>query len=371
MIMQTSVGLILFLTPSVLLIISIGFFIYFLRKTIQTKQRMYLYLTILYLIHILSHFFQTAQYAAPELIGAQVNFILHQITRMVILYLLVLILEFFGQNVLFTGKATLITVFAFLSIGGMISTPNLTYEMIETRFIVFFDELSPVIIFQLLFEFTASIWMIYQLRNYKKAAVNSKQKGIIKILFIGFILAILVPTIPNLILELFGQPPRASIIIFLNLIVILENIGILMIGGAFLRVGNNRWLLQQQKVYLIVVYSPDGIELYSKAFSKNISKDDVLLLAGGFSAVTNLFREVTDAEGSIKSILLEDKELRIIKRENFISALLVDYSTQATEEAHKQFSLKFEEEFKGELRDFAGEVSVFSAADEISEKLFF
>ncbi len=209
------------------------------------------------------------------------------------------------------------------------------------------------------------------LRRNMKSAHTSKQKKIIRILFISLLLAILLPVFPNLIESIFGRLRVRSIyqdIIFSSII---QGSGILIIGIVFYRISNNPWLLQQQEVYLLIVYSHDGLELYSKSFSKTISSESLILLAGGFYAISSMFQEITDAEGIIKAILLEDKELRIIKKEHFISALLVDYSTEATEEAHKSFADECEKKFQEELKQFAGEVSVFKKADEIVKQYFY
>ncbi len=97
-----------------------------------------------------------------------------------------------------------------------------------------------------------------------------------------------------------------------------QNIGILIIGIAFLRISKNPWLLQRQRVYFLVVYSHDGINLYSKIFSKEIISNDTVLLAGAFSAVTSLIGDCTKSAGNVKSILLEGKQLRIINQKRFI-----------------------------------------------------
>lgn len=369
--MQTIESQILFVSPIILSAASIVMFLLFLRKAIKTKQKMFYYLTILFFLHILSRVFQIGQYTVDVQNRAELSFILTQMFHMLLLYTLVLILEFYSQNILFSGKDTIVSVLVFLAMGGMISSPNLESELVDGRYIVNFAQLSPVLFFQIIFYIMASIWTTYLLYTNRKAADMNKQKILIIFLFFGIILAIFIPTIPNVIIEILGRPPGRSLILTLLVIVIIENAGILIIGIAFYWVSKNPWLLQQQKVYLIVVYSHDGVELYSKTFTEKISKDDVLLLSGGFTAIGNLFQEATDAQGSINAILLEDKELRIINKKYFVSALLVDYSTQATEEAHEQFAEEFQKRFESKLKTFSGEVSVFNKADEIVDNLFY
>jgi hypothetical protein len=256
--------------------------------------------------------------------------------------------------------------------GGMVSTPNLEAELFEAVYIISFEHLSSVVIVQMIFNVYASIWLIILLRRNLKSASIEKQKKVVKFLLIGIFLAIFLPLLPNLTRSLTGgRSPQGNLLFALVFGSILQNIGILIVGIIFYRISKNPWLLQLQKVYLLIVYSHDGLELYSKSFSDDITSESLMLLAGGFSAISSMFKEITDAEGIITAILLEDKELRIIKKEHFISALLVDYSTEATEQAHRTFAKEFETKYKKELENFSGEVSAFKEADRIVKKLFY
>jgi len=68
--------------------------------------------------------------------------------------------------------------------------------------------------------------------------------------------------------------------------------------------------------------------------------------------------------------MLEGKLLKIINRKNFICALLVEYSTPASDVAHEKFVIEFENKFQENLDNFSGEVTKFQTADKISEKYF-
>jgi len=371
MLAQAIEAQILLLIPLILFFPTILLLIHFVRQAIIQKKKIFYYLSALFLIYLATHFFEGAQALATTQLEGEFDFIMAQIFRMLMLYVLVIILEFYSQNILFSGKQTLLAILAFFAIGGMVSGPELEATLIESRYIISFEHLSPIILVQIIFNLYATIWVIIMLRRNMKSAHTSKQRKILRILFISLLLAILLPVFPNLIESIFGRLRVRSVyqdIIFSSMI---QGSGILIIGILFYRISNNPWLLQQQEVYLLIIYSHDGLELYSKSFSRNISSESLILLAGGFSAISSMFQEITDAEGIIKAILLEDKELRIIKKEHFISALLVDYSTEATEEAHKSFADEFESRFRSELRQFAGEVSVFTKVDEIINNYFY
>jgi hypothetical protein len=362
---------ILFLIPAVILIPAILLLFHFTREAIRQQKKIFVYLSALFIFYLTMHFFEVAQGFVQIEIIAKFNFIMVQILQILVLYILVLVLEFYSQNILFSGKQTILAILAFIAIGGMITSPNLEVELIGTRYIISFKHLNPIILVEMIFNTIASIWLIIMLRRNLKAAETKEQKWIIYFLFIGLILGVFLAIVPNVVQSITG--PRRVRLIYFDIVFgsIIQNIGILTIGFTFYRVSNNPWLLQQQKVYLLVVYSHDGVELFSKSFSEEISQNDLMLLAGGFSAISSMFQEITDAEGIIKAILLEDKELRIIKKEHFISALLVDYSTEATEEAHKSFADEFEERFKKELKTFAGETTQFQEAKTIVDQYFY
>ena len=225
-------------------------------------------------------------------------------------------------------------------------------------------------IFEFIFHIIAMVFLLIILIKSRKSAWAPKQKKLITWLLIGTLIGVLLPSLPNF------SPGQSLAVNQLNSTImyllqsIPQNIGILIVGISFLRVSKNPWLLQRQRVYFLVVYSHEGISLYSKTFSKEITPDDTVLLAGAFSAVTSLIGDCTKSAGNVKSILLEGKQLRIISQKRFISALLLDYTTQASEWAHKNFTLEFEKKFSAELANFNGEVSLFNSAELIIKQYF-
>ena len=189
-------------------------------------------------------------------------------------------------------------------------------------------------------------------------------------LLFGVFFSIILPLIGYILILILTEISMDLVSFFLLFFLIIMNSGAIIIGFTFLRVKKEPWLLQRQKVHLIVVYSRDGIQIYSKIFNKALSETKTALLTSSFSAITSLFQEATETAGAVKSVLLEDKELRIINKDYFVCAILEDYSTQASESAHENFTKDFEKSFKEKLEKFDGEVSVFEAADQIANKYF-
>jgi len=356
--------------PIVLCVPTITFFVVFIWKYVKTHQKMFGYLSILFLATLIMHFFEESQFFSTTQQDAEFYFVLSQIFEMLMLYTLVVILEMFDRNVQFSRRQTILTVLTFLAIGGMITFPDVQTQTVEGRYLVSFSQFSPVLIFQLSFYVIAGVWLVILLHRSKKSATSRKQKKFILHFTIGIFLAISLPVLPLTYKE---AVQAESITVYLNWNLIqslFQNSGMLIIGIEFWRLSRYPWLLQRQKVHLLVVYSPNGIELFSKSFNPDIKSDDILLLAGGFKAVTTLIEAATNAPGEIKAILLEGKELRLINRESFICALLVEYTTQASELAHENFTADFEQKFNDHLNNFNGLTSVFEPAEEIALQYF-
>jgi len=359
---------IMLLIPLIFLTVTIVFLILFIQEYLKTKHKMIGYLIIFFLNSLFLNVFQVFEIITSGEVRVY-SYMIVEVFTMLSFYIMVVILEVFERDVSFSRRQSILSILIFTSIGGMISTP--TFKSIPGQIfeITWADEENLVYI-QIIFFIVAAISLISMLyRNYK-TAWSIKQKKIIRWLFIGVFFSIFFPIIAYLIIIFLTEISELILAIFLLLSLFIMNSGSIIIGVAFLRVKKEPWLLQRQKVHLIIVYSRDGIQIYSKIFNKSLSESKTVLLTGSFSAITSLFQETTETAGAVKSVLLEDKELRIINKDHFVCAILEDYSTQASESAHENFTKDFEKAFKEELEGFDGEVSVFQSADQIASKYF-
>jgi len=351
------------------LALTLGFFAYFLKKYLVTRHKMFRYLIILFFTFLFRNAFQfgvlifnSTEYVIP-------CFILREIFDMLMLYSLVVLLEVFEKDVSFSTRQLIMTILVFMAIGAMLSTPTFVFDENNPYGIKFGNgELIGGI--QILFYVIAGIWLSIMLFQNHKTAWSERQKKLITWLSLGVFCAVFFPFLSYLIIivEAYIYPPLIYFsIAFLPFI---RNLGILFIGFAFLKASKEPWLLQRHRIHFLIVYSKDGIQLFSKVFDKKLTSERTMLLAGGFSAITSIFKEATETTGSIKSIVLEDKELQIINKPHFLCAILVDFSTQASEIAHNNFANEFQLKFKEELELFNGEISKFSAAEDIIKKYF-
>ena len=328
------------------------------------------YLAALFIFYLITKILQINQFFTVDQQTAEFFFIVTEITELLVLYCLILVFEMFYKNTQFSYRQTIITIFIFMIIGGLISNPELQTTVTSRGFLVGLQRFSPLMFIKFIFHGITTAFLLIILIKSRRSARIKKQKRLIIWLLVGSLTGVLLPSLPNMPFEAMFIFNHLSPILNQFFKEITQSIGILIIGIAFLRVSKSPWLLQRQKIHFLVVYSPSGLTLFSKVFSKEIKKDDTFLLSGAFSAVTTLIKGCTKSAGNVESILLEGKELRIINREKFICALLLDYSTQASDWAHMHFSLEFEKSSSNELNDFDGGISVYESAETLINQFF-
>jgi len=358
--------------PLLALIPAVAFLILFLREAIKTRQTMFGFLAILFGVFVFQHYFNIQQYFLTEEGLANLFFVSSQVCEISIILVFSIIVETFEKSTPYSGKQLIFTILAAMTMGGMFFNPALITQPAYGTFIARFDPNSFLSGWQATFLFIAFIWLIVTIYPSYRSAMAYRQKELVKSLFYGTIFTMLIGAVVPNIVE-FGVT-RGIIDFDVTYIGVFEgvfeDIGMLVVGAAFLRVSKNPWLLQRQEVYFILVLSEDGVDIYSKVFNPEITPTDITLFSGGFTAVTSLFQEVTKSDTQVKSIVLEESELRFIKREHFVCAMLVDHTTAAIEVAHMKFVKDFERMFGSMLEEHDGNVTWFSDADRLADLYF-
>lgn len=366
--LQGSPVLLFAIIPLVLMIPTIALLVFFLTKFIKTKQKMLGYLAALFILYMINNILQMNHFLALSVEQAEHSYTFAQISGMLMLFTLIILFEMFYRNTQFSRRQTIITILLFMVIGGLLTNPDLETIAIGRGYIVSISNFSTLGLLRLIFNVTATISLLYVLHKSRKSVWSSKQKSLITWLIIGSIFGVLMPSIQSIPLpEQFDETMIFTLQIIQS---IPQSIGMLIIGISFLKVSKNPWLLQRQKVDFLVVYSHGGLSLFSKTFSKEMDPDNTFLLAGAFSAVTSLIEETTKSTGNVEAIMLQGKELRLINRKGCICALLVEFTTQASEWALEKFTTEFEQRFEEELLNFEGNISQFDSAEDIVKKFF-
>ncbi|MCP4763709.1 MAG: hypothetical protein GY870_18200, partial [archaeon] len=330
-------------------------------------------LSIVFLGNVFKQLLQALQIGSGVLEISEILYISGQLVEVIMLFSIIIVLIMFEKNNIFSIQQLILAILASLSIGGLITSPSLQSTSMLGGYLISFVRGSMTPILLVIFNTYINIILVMVLIKNRKEAKSKEQTKLVKGFSIGFFCSIffgsfLVRFIEQFLVTSGFQELSMTLLLFKGIIL---NLGMIIIGLAFLRVSKSPWLLQNQKVHLLLVYSIDGIAMYMKSFRDDLKDEDLLLLSGAFSAVTSLFQEATKTTGTIQAIKLEGKELRIIEREHFLCAILVEYSTQASEVAHENFVNEFEKKYNDELKNFEGEVSGFTGANIITSKYFF
>ncbi len=349
-------------------VVSLYFFIFFLKTYIKTKQKMFGYLSVYFLTHILANIFGISKLSSNGDIATNFH-ILNKIFEMLVLLVLILLLEVFEKNIQFSTKQTIMTMLIFTIIGGFISDPPSRDDFLN-YFNIFTYHGSPILILQAIFYILTVFWLAIMLYRSKKKAWSLKQKTFMSRLIVGVFLSISSALIPVLVEITDPFEYGTLFVIIVTITFMVQHFGVYINGYAFLKVWKNPWLLQRQKIHLLLVFNKNGIELFTKSFDRELNLGDSVLIGGVFSGINSLIQETTKTKTHIESINLKGKELRFITRENFVSAIIIDYSTQASEIAHNKFAKDFEKKFSRNLAVLQGQTSNFSSAEEIALTYF-
>ncbi len=346
------------------------FLAFFLLRYVKSKQKMFLHLAFLFVITIVNQGLLMLMVTINEVVAAQVLFITAQVLEVTGMLVMVIVLEAFEENKPFSPRVAGFTAIAAAIIGAMISFPQLDTEpfltAIGSGFLVHFTRLNVAGILLSALPLLVAIWVVVSFFTKRKLTRSKEQRKLLFLLYLGIFLAQFAGSFAPMVLQSVDIRNLEAA----SNIGIMRVIGIVIIGFAFLRVAKKPWLLQLQRIHVLLVYAKSGITLYSKRFREDISQTDVELLAGAITAVASLFRESTKETSPIETIQFKGKAVRIIDRGYFTCAVMVDYASQASDSAHKLFVQEFETTFAAEIAGFVGETSKFSKAEDIAAKYF-
>ncbi len=342
----------------------------FLFRFVKSRQKMFLHLAFLFIITIVNQGCLMLMVISNVVVVAQVLFLFAQVLEVTGMLVMVIVLEAFEENKPFSPRVAGFTAIAAAIIGAMISSPQLEAESFVTTIgsglLVHFTRLNVAGVLLSAFPLLVAIWVVVSFFTKRKLSRSKEQRRLLFLLYFGIFLAQFAGSFAPVIMQ---SVDIRNLDAASNL-GILRVIGIVIIGFAFLRVAKKPWLLQLQRVHVLLVYAKNGVTLYSRRFREDISDTDVQLLAGAITAVASLFRESTKETSPIETIQFRGKAVRVIDRGAFTCAVMVDYASQASDSAHRLFVEEFETAFAAEIAGFTGEVSKFENAEKIAAKYF-
>ncbi len=343
----------------------------FIMQYLRTRQKMFFHLSILFVTTILNQgclillvVIMREQLAVLLFIAAQVL----EVTGMLVM---VIVLEAFEANRPFSPRVAGFVAIAAAIVGALLSGPQLEATPYTTLlghgFMVHFSQLDVAGILMSAFPLLVVIWLIGSFFTKRKLTRSREQRGLLFWLYVGIFLAQLAGSFVPVAIE---SASGSSLLDVASNIGMTRVVGIVIIGLAFYRVAKKPWLLQLQRIHVLLVYAKNGITMFSQRFREDISDTDVQLLAGAISAVASLFRESTKVTSPIEAIQFKGKVVRVLDRGEFTCAVMVDYASQASDSAHRLFVQEFETTLAAEIAGFTGEVSRFEKAEGIAAKYF-
>jgi len=359
------------LFPILTILPVIGFFLYFHQKGLKTNYIMYRYLTFLFGASILNHFFSILSFFSLQSNIAIIFFLVAQLFDLIALLTVMVLLTVFQHHRAISGNQIILTSLIAGIMGIMTTEGGVEVLSSKSPWLIGFSTTTLIPVLVMIFSVIATINLIQVYRKSYKTVANTTQKDLLRLMFAGIIMSQLLGSfVPHLGFTVFPTIVEVGEFFLFPLFAFVKISGLILIGYAFYRVGKRPWLMQQQQNHFLLVYNTAGIALYTKPFRKEISEDDMSLFSGAFSAISTVIEETTKISESIKTIHFENKELHVFSREMFICILMVDYSTKASFQAQKEFTLEFEENFHRQLTHFTGDVTKFKEADKLARKYF-
>jgi hypothetical protein len=347
------------------------FLVLFLLRFGKSRQKMFLHLAFLFITTILNQGCLMLMVVVNRPQVAEVFFIAAQVLEVTGMLVMVIVLEAFEENKPFSPRVAGFTAIAAAIVGAMISGPQLAaipfVTPLGSGFLVHFTRIDVAGFLLSAFPVLVVLWLVVSFFTKRKHTRSKEQRRLLFLLYVGIFLAQFAGSFAPVLIQSTSSNSLRDVA---SNVGITRVIGIVIIGFAFLHVAKKPWLLQLQKVHVLLVYAKNGITLYSRRFREDISDSDVQLLAGAISAVASLFRESTKETSPIETIQFKGKAVRVIDRSDFTCAVMVDYASQASDSAHRLFVQEFETTFAAEIAGFTGEVTKFDKAENLAAKYF-
>ena len=121
--------------------------------------------------------------------------------------------------------------------------------------------------------------------------------------------------------------------------------------------------------FLMVLTKGSGVTLYSFDFSEDFI--DANLLSGFLSAIKMFGGQFTKGSSPIVQLQYDNFQIALYDQENITGAMILDgIPTQKAIQKLKDFTNDFLSQFREEIINFRGNVSLFNDAEKIKEKIF-
>ena len=124
-----------------------------------------------------------------------------------------------------------------------------------------------------------------------------------------------------------------------------------------------------QKIYKLIVFKEGAVSIYEHEFIKTASKS-AGLIHGAIHGISSMIQTALGIDSYPKIIEYPDRVILFEFRESIGFALITDQDSSVLRDGLKEFSSKFVQLFKNEIKNWKGELNDFKKAAELVKKSF-
>ncbi|NHI91678.1 MAG: hypothetical protein EAX96_04180 [Candidatus Lokiarchaeota archaeon] len=127
--------------------------------------------------------------------------------------------------------------------------------------------------------------------------------------------------------------------------------------------------LISQKIYKLIVFRKDAITIFEYEFLESPSKS-AILITGAIHGVSSMIQTALGIESYPKILKYSDRVILFEFQEDFGVALIADSDSRVLRDGLNEFSSKFSQEFKNEIKNWKGKLQDLNKAFQIVKKSF-
>ncbi len=146
--------------------------------------------------------------------------------------------------------------------------------------------------------------------------------------------------------------------------------GLVLFFFSIQRLPDLRELEWVQKIQALLVIQPNGIAVFSRFFhSKAENENQEFLISGAISTIDSVLKSMVGKD-PLNAVKLSDKSIIFEYREKINFVIIADEDFQALHLRLKEFADEFMIIFKNIVKDWNGNMSVFTPAEWLADKIF-
>lgn len=151
----------------------------------------------------------------------------------------------------------------------------------------------------------------------------------------------------------------------------LNILGVLLFMNAISKLPDYREFVWMKKTRALFIVKSSGILLFNRFWKKDDAESNEMLIGSALTSVKTVINTITDEE-SIYKLELEDKSLlfHIDEEIDIVACIIAEEYVPSLHDRLKTFSERFKKMFKPVLKDWNGNIDVFTPAESLCDDIF-